>query len=63
MVSASDVGQVNVNPSNVSVTNVTGSSVEVRWPGATRDLLDGSVSEGSLEIEGYGVRWLLSPVS
>lgn len=47
----------------VSVTNVTGSSVAVRWPGAARDLLDGSVSEGSLEVEGYAVVWLSSAVS
>lgn len=42
----------------VSLTNVTGETVSVPWPGRAHDLLSGAVAEGGVELEGYAVRWL-----
>ena len=42
----------------VSLTNVTGETVSVPWPGTARDLLGGGTADGTVELEGYGVRWL-----
>ena len=43
----------------VSITNVTGDAVAVTWPRSARDVLDGSLVEGSAELKGYAVRWLV----
>ncbi len=43
----------------VSLTNVTGDTVSLPWPGRAGDLLDGTTAYGTVTLEGYAVRWLV----